>query len=153
MRTIAALVLLAVVVTAVGLSCGQPAPTDPSVTIIQRASPPIPAPVPTVDPSSQPTAVPLIGTRINVEMIDNSGAGPFSYDPVDLTFNTGDIINFTFFTEAAFHTFTISELDINVEVNAGDVGTFDFEFIEPGTYEIVCVPHQALGMVGTLTIR
>ena len=29
-------------------------------------------------------------------------------------------MNFTFIAEAAFHTFTVTDLDINVEVNAGE---------------------------------
>ena len=39
-----ALVLSAII--ALVVACGAPAPTEPSVTVIQRASPPIPAPAP-----------------------------------------------------------------------------------------------------------
>ena len=93
------------------------------------------------------------GTKITINMIDNGGVGPMSYDPGDFTFSAGEGVNFTFIAEAAFHTFTVTDLDINVEVNAGEASGLDFVFEEPGTYELVCIPHQALGMVGTITVQ
>ena len=153
MRRLVALALAAAAISVVTVACGRPAPTEPSVTIIQRASPPIPAPAPTVAPGEEAVTERLIGTPLTVQLVDNGGAGPFSYDPQDLTFDTGEIVNFTFFSEAAFHTFTVGDLDINVEVNAGESGGLDFAFEEPGTYVLICVPHEALGMVGTITVR
>jgi plastocyanin len=52
------------------------------------------------------------------------------------------------------HTFTIDELDVNVEAPLG--GTREETFAAPpGTYRFYCrVPaHAAAGMEGTLTIR
>ena len=86
-------------------------------------------------------------------MIDNGGAGPMEYDPADFAFSAGEGVNFTFIAEAAFHTFTVNDLEINVEVNAGETVGFDYVFEEPGTYELICVPHEALGMVGTITVQ
>ncbi len=145
---------LLVVVMIAAVACGKPAPTEPSVTIIQRASPPIPAPAPTKSPGEgDEAAEAIVGTPVTVNMIDNGGAGPMAYDPTDFTFGVGEGVNFTFIAEAAFHTFTVNDLDINVEVNAGETVGFDFIFEEPGTYELVCVPHEALGMVGTITVQ
>ena len=146
--------ILAVAVTIAAIACGQPAPTEPSVTIIQRASPPIPAPAPTKAPDDEGAAAEaIVGTPVTVNMIDNGGAGPMAYDPTDFTFSVGEGVNFTFIAEAAFHTFTINDLDINVEVNAGETVGFDFIFEDPGTYDLICVPHEALGMVGTITVQ
>ena len=146
--------LLAAIVAIAAVACGQPAPTDPSLTIIKRVSPPIPAPAPTVVPDADAAdAVVIDGTKVTVQMIDNGGAGPMAYDPVDFTFGVGEAVNFTFIAEAAFHTFTVSDLEINVEVNAGETGGLDFIFEEPGTYDLICVPHEALGMVGTITVQ
>ena len=146
--------ILTAVVAIAAVACGQPAPTEPSVTIIQRASPPIPAPAPTKVPGAGEVDGPVIdGTKITVNMIDNGGAGPMSYDPADFTFSVGEAVNFTFIAEAAFHTFTVNDLDINVEVNAGETSGLDFIFEEPGTYELICVPHEALEMVGTITVQ
>ena len=154
MRKLAVAALLAATVAIAALACGRPAPTDPSVTIIQRASPPIPAPAPAKASDVEVGDKKVIdGTKVTVQMTDNGGVGPFQYDPVDFTFGVGEGVNFTFIAEAAFHTFTVTDLDINVEINAGEATGLDFIFEEPGTYALVCVPHEALGMVGTITVQ
>lgn len=53
-----------------------------------------------------------------------------------------------------WHTFTIKELDVNVNVPVGAERRVDFE-AEPGTYEFICaIPgHAQAGMEGTLTVR
>ena len=154
MTKLAVAAILVATVAIAAIACGQPAPTDPSVTIIQRASPPIPAPAPTSVPGEGGGAEEaIVGTPFTVNMIDNGGVGPMSYDPTDLTFAVGEGVNFTFIAEAAFHTFTVNDLDINVEVNAGETAGFDYVFQEPGTYSLTCVPHEALGMVGTITVQ
>ena len=132
--------------------CGEAPPTEPSVTTIRRASPPIPAPAPTAVPGEEDT-VALVGTPLTVNLLDNGGAGPFVFEPLDFSFKRGDIINFTFIADGAFHTFTVSDLDINVEVNAGETSGLDFEFTEPGTYKLVCIPHEAQGMIGEIVVE
>ena len=154
MRKVAVVVLVIGAVVMAISACGRPAPTEPSVTTIQRASPPIPAPAPTQPPDETSASEQLVpDTRIVVAMLDNGGVGPFEYDPVDLTFNTGAIVDITLTSEAAFHTFTVLDLDINVEVNAEESGGIVYQFDQPGVYEIICVPHEALGMVGTITVQ
>ena len=154
MTKLAVAAILVATVAIAALACGQPAPTGPSVTIIQRASPPIPAPAPTAVPGEgEDAAEAIVGTPVTVNMIDNGGAGPMEYDPTDFTFSVGEGVNFTFIAEAAFHTFTVSDLDINIEVNAAETVGFDYIFEEPGTYDLICVPHEALGMVGTITVQ
>ena len=154
MTKLAVAAILVATVAIAAIACGQAAPSGPSVTIIQRASPPIPAPAPTAVPGEgEDESEAIVGTPVTVNMIDNGGAGPMEYDPVDFAFAVGEGVNFTFIAEAAFHSFTVSDLDINVEVNAGETVGFDYIFEEPGTYELVCVPHEALGMVGTITVQ
>ena len=132
--------------------CGKAPPTDPSVTTIRRASPPIPQPAPTSAPGEEDT-VRLVGTPFTVNLIDNGGAGPFSFEPLDFRFKRGDVVNFTFIADGAFHTFTVNDLEINVEVNAGEASGLDFEFTEPGTYKLVCIPHEAQGMIGEIVVE
>lgn len=154
MRKLAAVALLVGVCVIASVACGQPAPTEPSETIIKRASPPIPPPAPTQAPEEGEGATEVIdGVKVTVNMNDNGGVGPFVYDPADLVFSVGEAVNFTLISEAAFHTFTVPDLDINVEVNAGEAGGLDFVFEEPGTYELVCIPHETNGMVGTITVN
>ena len=155
MKKFAALTLMACAIFSVIAACGQPAPTEPSKVTIQRASPPIPPPAPTVAPddANGGPAEALVGTPVTVRLNDNGGAGPFAFDPVDLTFSTGEVVNFTLIGEAAFHTFTVPDLEIDVEVEAGDTVGLDFVFDVAGTYELTCIPHEALGMVGTITVQ
>jgi plastocyanin len=35
----------------------------------------------------------------------------------------------------------------------GDGGTFSFTFTSPGTVNYYCIPHQSLGMVGTVFVQ
>ena len=63
------------------------------------------------------------------------------------------MVNFTFIADGAFHTFTVNDLEINVEVNAGEASGLDFEFTEPGTYKLVCIPHEAQGMIGEIVVE
>lgn len=154
MKKFAALTLMACAIFSVIVACGQPAPTEPSKMTIKRASPPIPPPAPTVAPDeAEGAGEVLVGTPFTVRMIDNGGAGPFAYEPVDMTFSVGEIVNFTFIGEDAFHTFTVSDLDIDVEVEAGETTGLDFQFEVAGTYELICIPHEALGMIGTITVQ
>ena len=154
LKKLAALILMACAIFTVIVACGQPVPTEPSKMTIKRASPPIPPPAPTVAPdASGEGAEVLVGTPFTVRMIDNGGAGPFAYDPIDLTFSVGEIVNFTFIGEDAFHTFTVSDLDIDEEVEAGETTGLDFKFEVAGTYELICIPHEALGMIGTITVQ
>ena len=37
-------------------------------------------------------------------------------------------------------------------IAGGSGGTFSFTFNEPGTYTYFCRPHEAMGMVGTVTV-
>ncbi len=154
MKKFAALALMACAIFTVIAACGQPAPTEPSKMTIYRASPPIPPPAPTVAPDADGGAAQaLVGTPFTVRMIDNGGAGPFAYDPVDMTFGVGEIVNFTFIGEDAFHTFSVPDLEIDVEIEAGDTTGLDFLFDVAGTYELICIPHEALGMIGTITVQ
>ena len=132
--------------------CGEPVPTDPSVTTIRRASPPIPAPAPTSVPGEE-DKVTLVGTPLTVNLLDNGGAGPFSFEPLEFTFKRGDVVNFTFIADGAFHTFTVNDLEINVEINVGEASGLDFEFTEAGTYKLICIPHEAQGMVGEIVVE
>ena len=53
--------------------------------------------------------------------------------------------------DQTLHTFTIDELDVNLQVPAGVSARVEFD-AEPGEYKFYCVPHAGL-MEGTLTIK
>ena len=75
------------------------------------------------------------------------------FDPLEFTFKRGDVINFTFIADGAFHTFTVNDLEINVEVDASATAGLDFEFTEAGTYKLICIPHEAQGMIGEIVVE
>src|ERR671911_2626544 len=37
-------------------------------------------------------------------------------------------------------------------IEGGSGGTFSFTFEEPGTYDYFCIPHETLGMIGSVTV-
>lgn len=37
-------------------------------------------------------------------------------------------------------------------IEGGSGGTFSFTFEEPGTYDYFCIPHEDLGMTGSVTV-
>jgi plastocyanin len=37
-------------------------------------------------------------------------------------------------------------------IEGGSGGTFSYTFEEPGTYDYFCIPHEDLGMVGSVTV-
>ena len=77
----------------------------------------------------------------------------YRFEPVDFTFTVGETVTFTLTSENEYHSFTVDDLDIYVDVEAGDTQTLTFTFDEPGTYELICVPHTTQGMVGTITVQ
>ena len=110
------------------------------------------APLPPAPSGSGPGTGPGPVTEVTVKLNDSGGRGPFAFAPVDLSFSSGEVVSFTFVGEATFHTFTVEELGIDVDVDGGETVSFDFTFDEPGTYTLICIPHEALGMVGTITV-
>ena len=49
--------------------------------------------------------------------------------------------------------FTVDDLGIDVEVEAGETSELVFTFDEPGTYDFICLPHESLGMVGQIIVQ
>jgi hypothetical protein len=37
-------------------------------------------------------------------------------------------------------------------IEGGSGGTFSYTFEEPGRYDYYCIPHESLGMVGSVTV-
>ena len=63
------------------------------------------------------------------------------------------MIVFTLSAETEFHTFTVDELGIDESVDASEKIRFSFTFDRAGIYKLVCIPHESLGMVGTITVQ
>ncbi len=138
------------------IACGQPTPEPPPPTTVPRISPPPPQAAPTVPAQSNGAATGIGvtgGTPVDVALQDVGGSGEYAYGPSDMTFTAGETVTFSLTSETEFHTFEVDDLDIYVEVDAGDTVNYTFTFDSPGTYELICTPHSAQGMLGTITIN
>ena len=78
-------------------------------------------------------------------------AEDISFRDTSLEADAGDVSVFVDNKDGTLHTFTIDELDIDLDIPASTSSRVTFE-AEPGTYEFYCVPH-ATDMKGTLTVE
>ena len=156
MRYLALILMFGAVLAALA-ACGGGDSAEPTPTPVQPASPAPPAAAPATVPASAPATAPAApasaAEAATVQLNDNGGRGPFEFAPAEFTFSAGQTVNFALVGEATFHTFTVESLGIDVEVNGGETVDFSFTFDTPGTYKLICIPHQALGMLGTITVN
>ncbi len=81
--------------------------------------------------------------------------GDLWFKPERIEVSNGAALNITVRNDGAvFHDFTIDELDLMIDVEAGDTVTAGLSDVEPGNYDFYCsVPgHAQAGMTGTLAI-
>ncbi len=99
--------------------------------------------------AAAPAAAPeIVGMRVDVNLEDPGESGKYRFDPDEFTFSNGDEVTFVLTSEGEFHTFTVNELDIDVAVDAKATESLTVKFDKPGSYELTCIPHGALGMKG-----
>ena len=133
-------VLLAAAAVACGSNGGgQEATIAPTVTAIET-----PAAAP--EPSIPDGAVTVINR-------DQSGSGEYRFDPSELTFKVGEEVTFALVAQTELHSFTVDELGINVFIDPGTTELFTFEFAKAGTYNLICIPHESLGMTGQIVVE
>ena len=84
---------------------------------------------------------------------DPAGSGSYKFVKNEFTFSVGEKVQFKITSESEFHTFTVDDLGIDVAIDTGDTETLTFTFDKAGEYELICIPHGALGMVGTITVE
>ena len=95
----------------------------------------------------------IVGKRVDVVMKDPGKSGEYVYDPAEFTFERGEEVTLVLTSEGEFHTFTVPDLEIDVHVDAWKTKALTFTFDEPGTFTLVCTPHETLGMTGVVTVR
>ena len=129
-------------------------PTIPPAVPTAAAVAPTAAAVVSTVAAVVPTVVPSNGV-IKVTSVNQDPAGPggeYTFDPVEFTFNVGDIVEFTLIAETEFHTFTVDDLGIDVSMDGGSSQTMTYTFDTPGEFKLICIPHELLGMVGSITV-
>ena len=141
-----ALSSLAVLVAVVLAACEEGAPT-PKIS---------PAPTTAIAPSTAPG-----GGEVQVEEVLMADTGrDYRYKPKDsFTFKVGQKVRLVLTAEAEFHTFTVDDLTtaegqtVDVQVLPGQTVTYEFTPTNTGTFNLICIPHQINGMIGTITVE
>ena len=132
----------------------DPAPvpqTSASSTSVMTA-PPAPVSAPASSSSSSSSSTTATADKV-IDVAMNDAGGNYVFEPGDLTFTTGETVQFNLSSENEFHSFVVDDLGIEVEVEGGETDTLTFTFDKPGVYTLICVPHETLGMVGTITVQ
>jgi len=93
----------------------------------------------------------LADRELEVALIDANSE--YSFNPEQLTFTVGETVKLNLTSQSEFHSFTVDDLDIDIEVEAETTESVTFTFDKPGTYDIICIPHESLGMVGTIVVQ
>ena len=160
-----ALIILTLSLAACGDVGGDSTPTAVGVV----GSPPPPAPASVVEKTAAVLGVPgtvtqsvsggpaqasqAEGTSTTFVSEDPGGSGDYIFNPAEFTFQAGETVNFSMTAETEFHTFTVDELGIDVSADGGESVSFTFTFDRSGTFSLICIPHEAFGMLGTITVR
>ena len=84
---------------------------------------------------------------------DPAGSGNYKFVKNEFTVSVGEKVQFKITSESEFHTFTVNDLGIDVAIDAEDTETLTFTFDKAGEYELICIPHEALGMKGKITVE
>ncbi len=154
-------VVLIGIVTPV-VACGENVPPKGNHDAVKPA--PVPAsqqPV-TAPPVAAPTTGPVVATKsgssgaladrvVSVGLQDESAN--YVFDPGQLTFAKGETVTIELTSQNEFHSFTVDSLGLDVEVEAGESTSVTYTFDTAGTYDLICIPHESLGMVGTITVQ
>ena len=86
------------------------------------------------------------GQEVTVRMEDNF------FDQANITVEPGTTVTWVQSGDNPHTTTSYDGLWDSGMIEGGTDGTFSFTFEEPGTYDYFCIPHEALGMVGTVTV-
>ena len=93
------------------------------------------------------------GTFVEIVSEDPGGSGEYRFNPSELDFRVGETVTFSMTAESDFHTFTVDDLGVDESAAGGETATFTFTFDQVGIFELICIPHQVFGMVGTISVQ
>ncbi len=84
--------------------------------------------------------------EVTVRMEDNFFA------PANITVEPGTTVTWVHSGNNPHTTTSYDGLWDSGMIEGGSGGTFSFTFEEPGTFEYFCIPHEELGMIGSVTV-
>src|SRR5687767_11299315 len=83
---------------------------------------------------------------VTVRMEDNF------FDPANITVEPGTTVTWVQSGDNPHTTTSYDGLWDSGIIEGGSGGTFSFTFEEPGTFEYFCIPHEEMGMIGSVTV-
>ena len=86
------------------------------------------------------------GQEVTVRMEDNFFA------PANITVEPGTTVTWVQSGDNAHTTTSYDGLWDSGLLEGGSDETFSYTFDEPGTYDYFCIPHEEMGMVGSVTV-
>ncbi len=81
-----------------------------------------------------------------------STSDPYIFVPDTFSFQTGKTYVLRFKAPKEIHTFTVTGLGLGIEIYAGQTTEQSVTFNDVGKFKLVCIPHEHLGMTGTVTV-
>ncbi len=125
------------------------------------AAPAAPA-APAADAGTAATPAPA-GNVVEVKAVTTQNGASGEFQPKEITVKKGDTVRWTA-DGAVAHDVSFSNAPENAGkpnlpqdspylTTAGQTWELNTANLEPGTYHYVCIPHQAMGMVGTLVVH
>ena len=116
-------------------------------------------PTPTTAPPATPTATstttqPADGGNATGEVVNIiQHETPYSFEPATFAFEVNKTYALTFASVGEFHTFTVRDLGIDIFILPGEAVQVDVTPSKVGTFQLICVPHEGLGMVGEVIVQ
>src|SRR5215203_7160152 len=86
------------------------------------------------------------GQEVTVRMEDNF------FKPANITVEPGTTVTWVQSGNNPHTTTSYDGLWDSGMIEGGSGGTFSFTFEEPGTYDYFCIPHESMGMIGSVTV-
>lgn len=149
-----ALGLMVAAVAVLAMACGgdkEPAPAKPAAATKEATTPAPAAPKPAAAaPTAPATTAPApsaAAAAVTVKMLE----GPYAFDIKRIEVTAGQVIKLTAGKE--FHTFTVKDLGIDQIMPAGVNAEVKVPTGKKGTFRLVCLPHESVGMVGEVVVK
>jgi plastocyanin len=138
--------LAALAITAVACSSEE---AKPAASATPAPAPSTSAPAATTPASTAPASTaPAASTSVVTVTMKE---GPYAFGPKAITVSAGSTLKLVGGKE--FHTFTVKDLGIDQIMQAGQTVEVKVPTGKTGTFKLVCLPHEAVGMVGEVIVK
>ena len=88
-----------------------------------------------------------------ISIVVETTSNPYAFAPTEFEIQSGQTYEFAMTADNELHSFTVTELGLNVNVLPNTTQIINLKFNEPGTYKLICLPHEIYGMVATIKVN